>query len=130
MKILIAEDNNDYATMLKQILSEFGECTVVSDGSAAVTAFSEALAANTPFDLICLDILMPNMNGHEALRSIRKLEDQKGLTGYSGVRIVMTTALEDEENIEEAMKAGCEGYVFKSAGAKRLIKQLKDLGLL
>ncbi len=130
MRILIAEDNADHASIFRQLLSPYGECVVASDGEAAFKEFCDSWERGEPFGLICLDVLMPKMNGHETLRAIRKWEAEMGIGGFEGVRVVMTTALEDDENIEEAIKAGCEGYVFKSAGGKRLLKQLRDLGLI
>ena len=130
MKILIAEDNTDHAVLLEQILSDFGVCVVVSNGVEAVEAFTSAWLDKAPFDLMCLDVLMPKMNGIEALSRIRKLEDGMGIGGFNRMRIVMTTALEEDENIEEAMKAGCDGYVYKSGGGRKLIAQLKTLGLI
>lgn len=130
MRILIAEDNPDHAALLAQILGEYGNCVVAVDGEQAIEEFTNAWLDNAPFDLICLDILMPKKNGLETLAEIRKLEESKGVGGFHGARIVMTTALEDEENLEQALKFGCEGYVFKSGGGRKLIRQLKALGLI
>ena len=74
MKILIAEDEFVSRTKLEKILSSYGECHVTVDGSEALLAFKAALETNEPYDLICLDILMPKMDGHEALQEIRKME--------------------------------------------------------
>ncbi len=130
MKILIAEDSPDHAALLQQVLADYGECVIAADGKEAVELFSSAWIDKSPFDLICMDILMPKMNGREALLAIRKMESEMGIEGFNRVRIVMTTALEDDESIEECLKAGCEGYVFKSGGGRKLIKQLKSLGLI
>ena len=79
MKILLAED--DYATrkFMVSFLSQYGECDVTVDGMEAVDAFLMALEDEEPYDLVCLDIMMPVMDGYQALMGIRNLEKQKNI---------------------------------------------------
>ena len=74
MKILLAED--DYVTrkFMTNFLSRYGECDVTVDGMEAVDAFMMALEDGEPYDLACLDIMMPVMDGYQALVGIRNLE--------------------------------------------------------
>ena len=79
MKILLAED--DFATrkFMVNFLSKYGECDVTVDGMEAVDAFMMALEDDEPYDLVCLDIMMPVMDGYQALVGIRNLEkDSRG----------------------------------------------------
>ncbi len=76
MKILLAED--DFATrkFMASFLAKYGECDVTVDGMEAVDAFLMALEDKEPYDLVCLDIMMPVMDGYQALMGIRNLEKE------------------------------------------------------
>ena len=130
MKILIADDDNDAAQMLDMILSPYGESTIVSDGIEAFKAFADAWESDDPYDLLCLDIMMPRMDGIEALKAVRKAEEEMGIGGSEGVKVLMITAREDDETVLGALRAGCEGYVFKTSGRKKIIEKLGELGLI
>ncbi|MFW6242306.1 MAG: response regulator, partial [Thermodesulfobacteriota bacterium] len=71
MKILVVEDDFISRRILKEILTEHGDCDVVVDGDEAVQAFRLAREEGAPYQLICMDIMMPNKDGHEALQEIR-----------------------------------------------------------
>ncbi len=75
MKVLVVEDDFTCRKVLQKLLSEFGECDIAVDGQEAIEAFRSSLGGNKRYDLICMDIIMPNMNGHEALKKIRMLEE-------------------------------------------------------
>ncbi|MHC4586532.1 MAG: response regulator, partial [Planctomycetota bacterium] len=107
LKILVAEDDFACRKLLQSFLSEYGDCFVVINGHKAVEAVKDALDEGQPYDLICLDIMMPEMDGHEALESIRKIENEHGIAGLDGVKVIMTTALSDSASVIGAFKAGC-----------------------
>lgn len=130
MKFLIVEDDFAARRLLQLLLSEFGECFVAVHGQEAVAAFKQALTENDPYDLVCLDIMMPEMDGHEALRRMRQLEEQKGIRGLDGVKVIMTTALCDSQNILGAFREGCEAYIVKPVARHKLIQEMTKLGLL
>ena len=67
MKILLAEDDFVTRKFMVNFLSKYGECDVTVDGMEAVDAFMMALEDDEPYDLICLDIMMPVMDGYQAL---------------------------------------------------------------
>lgn len=129
MKILIAEDDMVSRRFLEKFLSKYGECEVTVDGMEAIKAFLNAWSENTPFDLICLDIMMPRLDGLTALRRIRDLETAKGLQDHERSKIIMTTVLNDTENILEAFQLGCEGYAAKPIDTAKLLEVMKKLGL-
>ena len=84
MRILLAED--DFATrkFMADFLSKYGDCDVTVDGMEAVDAFMMALEEEKPYDLVCLDIMMPVMDGYQALLGIRNLEKEKGIGADQG----------------------------------------------
>jgi len=130
VKILIVEDDFASRKMLQKYLSPYGECDVVVDGQEALDAFSLALTEETPYDLICLDIMLPKIDGQDVLRQIRTIEKEKGIEGLDGVKIIMTTALGDTKNIMDAFKNQCEGYLQKPIERVRLIQEIRKLKLI
>lgn len=130
MKTLIVEDDFVSRRLLQAILSPYGRCEMATNGKEAVMAFKLAWQENAPYDLICLDIMMPEMDGLEVLEEVRRLEEERGVTGLSGVKIIMTTALNDPRSIMKAFKQQCEDYLIKPIDRARLVEKVKGLGLL
>ena len=130
MKILLAED--DFATrkFMDKQLSQYGDCDVMVDGEEAVDAFMMALEDDDPYDLVCLDVMMPVMDGYQVLKAIRGIEAQKGISKKDSVKVVMTTALNDERNVKLAFELGCEAYVGKPIDVEKFEKVLNKLGLI
>ncbi len=130
MKCLIVEDNFAARKLLQKYLSGYGDCDVAANGIEAVDAFKEALDEGQPYDLICLDVMMPQMDGHQALEAIRQVETQHGIGGLDGVKVIMTTALGDSKNIMGAFREGCEAYIIKPVEKQKLLKEIEGLGLI
>lgn len=130
MKILLAED--DFATrkFMANFLSKYGECDVTVDGMEAVDAFMMALEDGEPYDLACLDIMMPVMDGYQALVAIRKLEKDKNIPEEKAVKVIMTTALNEERNVKMAFELGCTIYSGKPINQDRFEQALKKLELI
>ena len=110
MKILLAED--DYLTRkaMDNFLSKYGECDVTVNGMEAVDAFMLALEEEEPYDLVCLDIMMPVMDGYQSLMGIRNLEEEHNIPPEKAAKVIMTTALNEIENVKMAFELGCTIY--------------------
>lgn len=130
LKILIVEDNFDSRRLMQKILAPYGECDIAVNGEEALGAFRKALDEEFSYDLICLDILMPVMDGQETLKKIREIEEARGIYGADGVKVIMTSALDDNDNILKAFRTGCEGYIPKPIKKNPLLEKIKELGLL
>jgi len=130
MKILLAEDEFLTRKFMTEFLSKYGECDVTVDGSEAVDAFMMAFEDGEPYDLICLDIMMPVMDGYQALSGIRQIEKDNNVPKEEQVKIIMTTALNDEKNVKMAFELGCTVYSGKPIDKKKFEQALKKLGLL
>ena len=130
MKILLAED--DFATrkFMVGFLSKYGECDVTVAGMEAVDAFLLALEEGAPYDLICLDIMMPVMDGYQALVGIRNLEKERDIPEDKAVKVIMTTALNDESNVKMAFELGCTVYSGKPIDQERFEQAMKKLDLI
>lgn len=129
-RFLVVDDERVARELLREILSRYGRCDLAYDGSEAITAVRLALEDGDPYDLICLDIMMPDLNGHQTLEAIRALEQTHGVFGNDGARVVMTTALRDSKHCIRAFHEGCEAYITKPIDEKLLVAQIQQLGVL
>ncbi len=130
MKILLAEDDFVTRKFMVNFLSKYGDCDVTVDGMEAVDAFMMALEDDEPYDLVCLDIMMPVMDGYQALVAIRKLEKEKNIAQDKAVKVIMTTALNEERNVKMAFELGCTIYSGKPINQDRFEQALKKLDLI
>ncbi len=116
--------------LISGILKGISECDFACDGQEGYDKFADAHILGMPYDLICLDISMPNQNGHETLQQIRRYEEQHKIDYKKQVKIIMTTAMNDPVNVFGAFKAGCEEYLVKPLDKDKLLNKVQELGLL
>lgn len=129
MKILIAEDDLISRRYLNKVLSECGECDLVVDGKEAIDAYMMSMRDNEPYDLICLDIMMPKVDGTKVLKAIRELEDQLGIKEEDKVKIIMTTALGENQVVQKSFSYGCNAYASKPIDVVKLKDVMRKIGL-
>lgn len=131
MHILIVEDELASRKYMSHVMESYGECTLAENGVEAVSVFREFLDSGKKFDLICMDIMMPEMDGLEALKEIRRLENNYGVKPRFEVRVMMTTALGDPANVMEAYyKGGATVYLTKPVDVVRIREAMVELGFL
>jgi two-component system, chemotaxis family, chemotaxis protein CheY len=131
MKMLIAEDDFVARRIIKDVTSPYGDCDVVVDGKEAVRAFKLAWDEDKPYDLVCLDIMMPNLDGLEALKQIRAMEKELGIRGSKEVKVIMTTALDDPKTVFHSFyRSGATSYLVKPITRKKIVQEMMQLGLL
>lgn len=136
MKILIVDDESINRDILERILTPYGECHMAENGVKAVNRFKESLYHNDPFDLVMLDIVMPEMDGQEALKEIRKAEHLKygiglTLTEKQIAFVIMVTILDDPRQFSEAFMEGkCNSYLTKPIDRDYLLDKLRKHKLI
>ena len=131
MRVLIVEDEPINCTVIREILSPYGKCDLAVDGVDAVRAYRRALTDNSPYDLICMDIMLPGIDGQHALRQIRHLENQMNIEGPDRAKAIMLTALSDAKNVIDAYyRGGASSYVVKPVDKKKLLDEVKKLGFI
>lgn len=113
-----------------RFLSKYGECDVTVDGTEAVDAFTMALENEEGYDLVCLDIMMPVLDGYQALRAIREVEKEKNIPEDKRVKVIMTTALNEGRNVTKAFELGCNAYAGKPIDQDKFENVLRKLELL
>jgi two-component system chemotaxis response regulator CheY len=131
MKTLIVEDDFASRMILQRFLNEYGLPDIAVNGKEAIEAARQALEAGEPYDLICLDIMMPDVDGLQALKVIRNLEKSKGIMPSNGAKIIMRTAVADGATVLEAVVRGkCDYYLTKPIQKSKLIEELRKLKLI
>lgn len=130
MRTLIVEDDFTSRKLIQTYLSDYGECVVAVNGIEAIEAFSQSFEEDNPYDLVCLDIMMPDMDGMEALQTIRKIEDKFDIGGLDRTKVIMTTALDSSGDIFGAFRTGCEAYLVKPIRKPELVEEMQKLGLI
>ena len=101
MRILIVEDDFASRKFMMNFMSAYGDCDGTVDGMEAVEAYMMALEDKQPYDLICLDVMMPVMDGYQVLNTIRNMEKQRGIEGDDRVKIIMMTALNEKKKLRK-----------------------------
>lgn len=130
MRILIVEDDATSRLLLSKMLEPHGRPDLAANGKDAVTAFRTAHEGKQGYDLVCLDIMMPEMDGQAALKAMRAIEEQAHCPPSKAAKIVMTTALRDIENVTAAYRELCDGYLVKPIMREKLAALLKELNLV
>ena len=124
LSILVAEDNEVNALLARALLTRLGHRpTIAGDGAAAVEAWRAARAAETPFDLVLMDVQMPGVDGLEAARRIRAAEAE---LGGKPVRMLALTANASEEDHAACLAAGMDGLLVKPLDRERLIAAVAE----
>jgi two-component system chemotaxis response regulator CheY len=130
MKILIVEDDFASRKFMMKFLSKYGECDITVDGKEAVEAFLMAVEQGEGYDLVCLDILMPSLDGYQTLKEIKEIEKKRGVKEGKGAKIIMTTALNEGRNVRRAFDLGCVAYAGKPVNTEKFEGVLRKLELV
>lgn len=114
---------------MQRLLAAYGEVDVVVDGEEAVDAFKMGWEESRPYDVVFMDIMMPKVDGQEALRRIRAAEKSMGIRQVDEVKIIMTTVMEDPKNVIEAFhEGGATAYLVKPVDLEKIRSELGKLG--
>ncbi len=130
MKILIVDDDPVTRSLLKKQISGLAECSEAENGKAAIEAYLNSLDENRPFQIITLDIMMPDMDGQTVLEAIRKVEREKKLARREKARILMISSRSDRATILACVQLGCDDYIAKPFERDILLKKIKRLSVL
>ncbi|MCP4146537.1 MAG: response regulator [bacterium] len=133
LKLLVTEDDFTSRKLIKIMLSKYGEVDIAVNGTEAVEAVKLAFSTTppNPYHMICMDIMMPELDGMEAVKQIRAIEKKNEVPLRGEQVIVMTTALNDPKTVIKALyKCGASSYLVKPIERDQLEKELKKHGLI
>lgn len=111
-------------------MSEYGTCDIALDGMDTLDQFLEAMKQNASYDLLCLDIMMPKIDGIKVLKVIRELERQYHVAPERRVKIIMMTAIADVDYVDQAFTMGCDAYASKPIDIEKVREVMQSLGLI
>lgn len=117
-RVLVVDDRREIRFLSKQLLTRAGaEVSEAEDGLVAVEQVTQALSAGQPPDLILLDMQMPNLDGYQTARRLRKLNFQQP--------IIALTADAMQGDMRRCLRAGCNDYLSKPIDARQLIEMVR-----
>lgn len=131
MKSLIVEDDLIAGKVMDKLMSRYGTCDIADNGQVALDCFMQAHASNAPYDLILMDIMMPEVDGLQAASLIREKETGMGIPLQQRVKIIMITALGDPRTVMKALyESDANSYLQKPIIPQNIEDEMKKLGLI
>jgi PAS domain S-box-containing protein len=128
LSILVAEDNDINALLARALLAKLGHRpTIASSGAAAIESWQAAQAAGAPYDLLLMDVHMPELDGFAATARIRAAEAERG---SARTRIIALTANASAEDRAACLNAGMDGFVTKPLDREKLAEVLSQAGAM
>ena len=129
MRTLVVDDELVSRKKMIKILNTFGPCDSVQNGKAAISVIKTAVEESNQYNLITLDISMPDISGTQVLTAIREIEDDHELTTEKKAKILMVTSHSDIETVK-ACAGKCNGYVVKPFNKELLVEKMTKINLL
>jgi signal transduction histidine kinase/CheY-like chemotaxis protein len=126
LKVLVAEDNEINALLTRSLLEKLGhQPTLAGDGAAALDLWRAEREGDAPYDLVLMDVNMPVMDGVEAARRMRAMEEEDGAPP---TRIVALSANAFADDRATCLAAGMNAFLVKPLHREQLITTLEELG--
>jgi two-component system chemotaxis response regulator CheY len=130
MRFLVVDDDFETRRLVQKLLRPYGDVDVAMDGEEGVEAFSRSLKEGEPYSLITMDILMPNIDGQQALREIRQIEKERDVPPAQQAKIIMISGLDDSKEVHDAFFLGeATSYIVKPINHQVLLQEIEKLGV-
>jgi len=127
LKALIVEDDFLSRNLLSEFISPYATCDLAVNGREAIEKIERSFDKNERYDLVCLDIMMPEADGHTVLNALRRMEHDRKVAKEKSTIVFMTTALDDAQNIMNAFTCGqCQAYLIKPILRERVEAHLRE----
>ncbi len=131
LRCLIMEDDELSRELLALQMEPYAQCDQAGDGREGLDKFVAAQEAGEPYQLILLDIVMPEMDGLEAAKAIRSYEEKHGISIDRGVNIVVLSSLSTPQDVIQAyVAAQSAAHLVKPVQPDKLVKTLRKLELI
>lgn len=128
MKVLIVDDNLVNRTSMERIMEEFGTVESQKSGRKAVLAFETNLQFSRNYDIVLLDIVMPDMDGLKVLQKMRSIEKVYQVPERERAKIIMVTSHSHKDIVLSSLKMGCDDYIVKPFQRGIIIEKLLGFG--
>lgn len=130
VKCLVVDDDELGRELIAQYLEGVAECDMAENGLIAVEMFRNAFEGGNRYDLIILDIVMPEMDGHSAAKEIRKIEKEWGVSINDAVNIVVLSSLNTPSDVIQAyISAKSAAHLVKPVQPEKLLATLSKMGI-
>ena len=123
-KVLVVDDEAINRRLIRGVLAYKAVCDCVETGQEALIAFTSAYETKNPYQVVLLDIAMPQMDGIEVVKAMRGYEETNGIRLGKGIPIIMVTAF--KEPFMEAFQEGADDYILKPVDQDTLIQKIRD----
>ncbi len=131
LRILVVDDSRYQRALLARSLGSYGDIEEAADGAEACEMFSRALGEGRPFDLVVMDILMPGMDGHTALRRMNAVQDERGMKAGERAGTIIVSSLNDPVNMMQGQfEDKADAYITKPFDDQVLLETLRSLELV
>lgn len=128
MRILVADDDFSNRKLLEKILEGYGEVVLVDSGIAAVEKATAGMEEQNAFSLICLDIMMIQLDGYKALEAIRAAEKKYQVLPNQRAKIIMISALDKDVSEDIQVSSDYDAYLCKPIVLDKFEQLLADMG--
>ncbi len=128
LRFLIVEDDPVYQTMLEAFLEAYGTSKIVESGEEGIASFESAINDGKHFNMVCLDIKLPGIDGLRVLSKMRVME--AGAKLPEKTKIMILTASEETAHMMEAFSNEADAYLQKPIQRGDLVEQLILMGLI
>lgn len=130
VRCLIVDDDELGRELIAHYLEGVADCAMAENGLQAVEMFRAAFESGNPYDLLILDIVMPEMDGHTAAKEIRLIEKEWGVSVNAGVNIIVLSSLNTPSDVIQAyVSAKSAAHLVKPVQPEKLLATLGKLGI-
>ena len=129
-KILVVDDDPSILRVVEHHLKDYGELTLVGSGQQAVSTYRSMMDRGEHFDLVCMDIMMPDLDGRQAVAQIRNIETSKGVRERRRSKIIMISALDTPQDKLKSFRESCDAYVTKPIDKNQLLEVVDSFDLI
>ena len=130
VKCMIVDDDELGRELIAEYLAGVAVCEMAENGLISVERFRDAFEGGAPYDLIVLDIVMPEMDGHTAAKEIRQIEKEWGVSINEGVNIIVVSSLNTPSDVIQAyVSARSAAHLVKPVQLVKLLATLSKLGM-
>lgn len=130
MRFLVIDDNRLTRAQLVEMLSSHGKCDEAADADTGLRMILGADDNRRRYDVAFVDLIMPGSGVKELLQALRSAEDEMGLAGSDGAKVVLVTSASDSRSCVQAFLLGCESHLTKPFTSDEVEQKLRELGTL